>query len=736
MKLALRIRTASSLLTVLALPACGNAGDAQRAQPAGTAKQADGTSGPTAAIDWAMMEDQFDPTSMFIHPVPTTNALLDTGWNVTLDGCASTPTPGIFDPVEDYTWDVALPSGPLHVDSATACAQLVQFPAQGVYSVTLTVTTLYGRTASTSRYISVRDILVVSIGDSVASGEGNPDSLPSETAAESGSPPPLIWSDRRCHRSGWSGAARAAGYLENVNRHYGVTFLSVACSGATVQQGLVGPYAGEENPTDLPDLPSQLQQVAQLLCPNPGGCTRDQLRNIDVLLMQVGANDIGFANIVQTCANPLTTCSSDGGFTSSVANSIAALPAQYSLLDQELNTTLKYSSAYIGEYFDPTHDQTGAICSDIYLEGAASDHYAILDYTPIADGDINYSESSWAYNDVILPLNNAVQTAASTYGWNYVGGIASAFGTHGYCIPGVLNERWIRHYSESKFDQGNVDGTMHPNINGQSQYASAIYAAAQPVTAFPHVTAVWRPAAVPQTRQFDLTDDQIETANGQMAEQGQAMKVLAPYVMNHDQLRYDAAWEPSPQPQLHMFEVTIDNLVDTYDQLWDDGWRLVILNSVVLPDDDVRYNAVWEPSTASEIQVYGWTYDDYRNEYDQLWDQGWRLKILNAFVLSGDQVRYNAVWEPSTSNEIQVYGWAYGDYRNYYDQIWSQGWRLKSLDTFVLSGDQVRYNAVWEPTGVGETQAYEYANEDFRTTDDALQQQGWSLGILTSSVTH
>ena len=100
-------------------------------------------------------------------------------------------------------------------------------------------------------------------------------------------------------------------------------------------------------------------------------------------------------------------------------------------------------------------------------------------------------------------------------------------------------------------------------------------------------------------------------------------------------------------------------------------------------DTPVRYTAVWHPSTAGEIQVYGWTYEDYRAKYDELWPQGLRLNLLSVYVVDG-QVRYTAVWHPSTAGEIQVYGWTYEDYRAKYDAVWDVGWRLKLLDAFVL----------------------------------------------------
>jgi Bacterial tandem repeat domain 1 len=92
--------------------------------------------------------------------------------------------------------------------------------------------------------------------------------------------------------------------------------------------------------------------------------------------------------------------------------------------------------------------------------------------------------------------------------------------------------------------------------------------------------------------------------------------------------------------------------------------------------------------------VYGWNYADYRNRYDTLWPQGWRLYSLQSYVSSG-QTLYNAVWRPGTMAEVQVYGYNYQDYRSKYDALWPQGWRLYVLDAFVTNNGQVLYNAVW-----------------------------------------
>ena len=190
---------------------------------------------------------------------------------------------------------------------------------------------------------------------------------------------------------------------------------------------------------------------------------------------------------------------------------------------------------------------------------------------------------------------------------------------------------------------------------------------------------------------------------------------------------FTAVWQPSTVPQIQVNGWTYAAYRQKYDEIWGMGWRLHLLQPYVV-NGQVLYNAVWWPGTQGEIQVYGWAYQDYRNYYDQLWSQGWRLKLLQPYVVNG-QVLYTAVWQPSTEGEIQVYGWTYQDYRNYYDQIWNQGWRLKLLQPYVVNG-QVLYTAVWRPSTEGEIQVYGWAYQDYRNYYDQIWNQGWRLKLL------
>jgi hypothetical protein len=166
-----------------------------------------------------------------------------------------------------------------------------------------------------------------------------------------------------------------------------------------------------------------------------------------------------------------------------------------------------------------------------------------------------------------------------------------------------------------------------------------------------------------------------------------------------------------------------------YDTLWPQGWRLYILQSYVV-NGQVLYNAVWRRWSGGEFQVYGWAYADFKKKYDSLWPQGWRLYILQSYVLNG-QVRYNAVWRKGTLGEKQTYDTGYTQYRSQYDALWKQKWRLQSLQSYDAGG-QVRYNAVWRPGDSPEFQVYGWSYADYRKKYDELWQKGWRLYSLQS----
>ncbi len=153
--------------------------------------------------------------------------------------------------------------------------------------------------------IRVEDILVVGLGDSIGSGEGNPDApvrfddtkalsygrvmvtrlgllrWPTQLSGyprRAGEWERLFepgfdkagagWLDQQCHRSLYSYQARAAMQLAVENDQRAVTFLSLACTGADTLEGIFLPATVRECIPDKPTfVQSQLNGMVSSLCP-------------------------------------------------------------------------------------------------------------------------------------------------------------------------------------------------------------------------------------------------------------------------------------------------------------------------------------------------------------------------------------------------------------------------------------------------------------------------------------
>jgi len=199
--------------------------------------------------------------------------------------------------------------------------------------------------------VRVRDLLIAGMGDSFASGEGNPDlavRFSRERSADystigiysglTGYPARVgpwrglgdrefikgnaRWLDQACHRSLYSEQLRTALQLSLEDPHRAVTFVGVSCAGAEVTDGLFLRYKGNEwvpnpprmsqisavaeaqcgaNATEVLDLPEayhingKIPELKDLVLRK---CPQDSARKIDLVLVSIGGNDIGFSRLL------------------------------------------------------------------------------------------------------------------------------------------------------------------------------------------------------------------------------------------------------------------------------------------------------------------------------------------------------------------------------------------------------------------------------------------------------
>lgn len=340
------------------------------------------------------------------------------------------------------TWEFRDASSSAVIGRETGrCSLTYQFRENHkTYTVTLTAN---GRTYDPVP-IQIRDLLIVNLGDSFSSGEGAPD-IPR------GDEDFATWVDMRCHRSAKAGAAQAAIALERIDPHTSITFVSLACSGATIDteivdedgkptgegRGLLAPYKGiVPNASPLAILPAQVDMIPSS-------------RPIDAIVIGGGGNDIRFARIIANCTSFIFTCRNDQEALDLLASDLAALPAKFDRLAERLNK-LNVRHVLVHEYPDPTKDDSRATCEEMMddiIEGAL---------------EISHEDAQWASDNVLPPLNKVIAEAAQRADrpngprWHFVGGISDLYkGSrdgrgHGQCAT----DNWINTAEESANKQG------------------------------------------------------------------------------------------------------------------------------------------------------------------------------------------------------------------------------------------------------------------------------------------
>src|SRR5450631_422364 len=218
------------------------------------------------------------------------------------------------------------------------CAEPVNLRARYGRTTVATVEISSGPEAPqhVSTEITVRDIFIAGLGDSIASGEGNPDRpialsdegfcfrsyfgmanaqyyRPSRAGYKGGRAceaqeslqlwqrQSALWLNSACHRSLYSYQTRTALALAVQYPHIAVTYLPLACTGATIPDGLFGAQRARECPPSKSAAPCQGTvngQLDELRDALTAAKRRQPDRQLDLVLLSVGANDIFFSGLV------------------------------------------------------------------------------------------------------------------------------------------------------------------------------------------------------------------------------------------------------------------------------------------------------------------------------------------------------------------------------------------------------------------------------------------------------
>jgi hypothetical protein len=395
---------------------------------------------------------------------------------------------GIADKGVDCTWLTAPHGGttPRGIALKQPCTEpaLLDVPYPGGLGVTVEV----GGREVVNTVIAVRDILVVGMGDSFGAGEGNPDvpvRFSRERTADYGKPgesnvlngyPARVgpwknigdkafiegnarWLDQACHRSLYSYELRVALELALEDPHRAVTYAGFACSGAEVTWGLFLRYKGNEWVPRPPDL-SQISAIADAQCGKEdaplqdlpeayhmhgviselqGGltlrkCPVEIARKIDLLLVSVGGNDIGFARLVANAvlSDQSLVRSLGGWFGQMHGNEEATallerLDDRYKAMNRAFHGILhipwEESDRIILAAYPPFAmlDDQGVVCPDGNIGMEVLNEFSLTEKSALT--------SAWLADK----LDQVMTGSAGTHGWSFAEAQRQSFVGHGLC---------------------------------------------------------------------------------------------------------------------------------------------------------------------------------------------------------------------------------------------------------------------------------------------------------------
>jgi hypothetical protein len=327
------------------------------------------------------------------------------------------------------------------------------------------------------------------------------------------------WQAERCHRSAKSGAGQAAQQLEQADPHTSVTFVHLACSGASIVYGLLGWYQGTEHPDDVTN-----EACAQ--ASRPAGCVPPQIdvaeqiiggREVDAAYVSIGGNDAHFADIVMACIVQDDCSSASGGSSGQIIQYVCGTQPN-PLLDPVAALVYALCSSTLAGLIPPTRSAPELIHEGIngdvttpidpmfpglangyasldaaligagnlvpagresrvflsqYVDAVKRDDGALCDFASMGYDSIPFmsqTESAYIDSTVVPMLFGAIEQATQTHGWTYVDGVYDGFTNHGYCAQ----DHYMVRAQETFLVEGRFQGMVHPNANGYAQYRNAL----------------------------------------------------------------------------------------------------------------------------------------------------------------------------------------------------------------------------------------------------------------------
>ena len=177
-----------------------------------------------------------------------------------------------------------------------------------------------------------------------------------------------------------------------------------------------------------------------------------------------------------------------------------------------------------------------------------------------------------------------------------------------------------------------------------------------------------------------------------------------------------------------VFGVGEKDYLTQYAALQDAGWRVHLLEPYVL-GGVVKYSAVFRKAPkVQEQQALSLAPKAYAAKNEAMRKDGWHLHVLEPRVV-GKALAYTAVWRKGKVDQQELYDASVKAYRAKDADLRAKGWRLFRLESYTQAGE-LRHAAIWQQGGPAEKTIEGLTHAELREQDAALRKAGWALAIV------
>lgn len=250
-----------------------------------------------------------------------------------------------------------------------------------------------------------------------------------------------------------------------------------------------------------------------------------------------------------------------------------------------------------------------------------------------------------------------------------------------------------RHLLTSSAFQSTFDSLVHDGYK-------LTYVSGYTLNDDPRFAAIWEKNVTTAWIARDgLTSAQYQAEFDQLAAQGYRVRLVDGYAVGGS-ARFAAIWDKSPAPGAGAWVARHGLSAADYQQAFDaygaQGFRLACVSGYA-DAGQARYAAIWEKPVGGPAWVarHGLTSAQYQAAFDAYVAQGFRLVQVSGYVVDGVDY-YAAIWDKAPSGPwVARHGLDAKTYQSEFDKWVGQGFRLTVVSAYTLNGNQDRYAALW-----------------------------------------